>query len=314
MRVLVTGGAGFVGSHLVERLLEQGHEVTCFDNLYTGRLSNLAHLTKDEALTVVIGDVCDPYDFDVDRIYNLASPASPAHYQRDPVYTARTNLLGAMNVLELARRTGARVLQASTSEIYGDPLVHPQPESYWGNVNPIGPRSCYDESKRAAETLFADYSRSYGVDVRVARIFNTYGPRMSHDDGRVVSNFIVQALRDEPLSIYGDGIQTRSFCFVSDLVEGLLLLMESDVEGPVNIGNPAEFTMHQLATKVITLSERSAQIEYRELPIDDPRQRQPDILIARQRLGWSPTVTLDEGLAITIDYFKSVINDGRELG
>jgi UDP-glucuronate decarboxylase len=313
MRVLVTGGAGFVGSHLVERLLGQGHEVTCFDNLYTGRLSNLARLTKEKALTVVFGDVCEPYDFAVDRIYNLASPASPVHYQRDPVYTARTNLLGAMNVLELARRTGARVLQASTSEIYGDPLVHPQPETYWGNVNPIGPRSCYDESKRAAETLFADYSRFHGVDVRVARIFNTYGPRMRREDGRVVSNFIVQALRDEPLSIYGDGIQTRSFCFVSDLVEGLLRLMESDVDGPVNIGNPAEFTMRQLATKVIALAESASQIEYRELPIDDPRQRQPDISIARQRLGWSPTVTLEEGLDLTIEYFRSVTNDGPEF-
>ena len=306
MRTLVTGGAGFVGSHLVERLLAQGDEVLCYDNLYTGRLSNLASATGNARLEIVDGYVCDAYDFQVDRIYNLASPASPIHYQRDPVYTARTNLLGAMHALELGRRSGARVLQASTSEIYGDPLVHPQPESYWGNVNPIGPRSCYDESKRAAETLFADYGRQYAVETRVARIFNTYGPRMRADDGRVVSNFIVQALRGEPLTIYGSGQQSRSFCFVDDLVEGLLLLMESEASGPVNLGNPSEFTMNELATHVIAMTGSASSIEFRDLPIDDPRQRQPDITLAQNLLGWNPLVELEAGLETTVKYFESV--------
>jgi UDP-glucuronate decarboxylase len=312
-RILVTGGAGFLGSHLIDRLIERGDEVLCVDNLFTGSKANIAHLHGHPRFEFLRHDVCFPLFVEVDEIYNLACPASPIHYQHDPVQTTKTSVHGAINMLGLAKRLKCRIFQASTSEVYGDPTVHPQPEHYWGNVNPIGIRSCYDEGKRCAETLFFDYHRQHGLDIKVARIFNTYGPRMHPSDGRVVSNFIVQALAGEPITIYGDGRQSRSFCFVSDLVEGFLRFMDSpsDLPGPVNIGNPNEFTMTELAELVLELTGSQSSIEYRPLPQDDPLQRQPDIGIARDRLGWEPRVQLREGLAQTIDYFKEVAAAGN---
>ncbi len=309
-RVLVAGGAGFVGSNLIERLLDDGCHVICLDNFYTGTRTNVVGVVDHPRFELVEHDVVEPYDADVDEIYNLACPASPPHYQRDPVYTMKTAWLGALNLLDLAVRRGARILQASTSEVYGDPAVHPQPESYWGNVNTIGIRSCYDEGKRAAETLFFDYHRTRGADIKVVRIFNTYGPRMDPDDGRVVSNFIVQALRGEDLTVYGDGSQTRSFCFVDDLVDGLVAMMASpaSVTGPVNLGNPGEFTMLELADKVLARVGGPSRIVHHPLPADDPKLRRPDISIARELLGWQPTITLDEGLDRAIPYFRSRID------
>jgi UDP-glucuronate decarboxylase len=314
-RVLVTGGAGFVGSHLCERLLEHGHEVLCVDNLYTGRLENLEHLLGNDRFRFLRHDVTIPLEADVDEIYNLASPASPVHYQRDPIHTLKTNVLGALNMLELADRSGARILQASTSEVYGDPLVHPQPESYWGHVNPIGQRSCYDEGKRAAETLFFDYHRQRGVSVRVVRIFNTYGPRMAIGDGRVVSSFIVQALRGEQMTVYGDGLQTRSFCFVDDLVRALVAAMESphDLVGPVNLGNPAEFSIRELADLVSAATGSSVSVVNLPRPADDPRQRRPDISQARALLGWTPEIPLEQGLQRTVEYFRAVLETERSV-
>lgn len=308
-RVLVTGGAGFLGSHLCERLLGQGSTVLCLDNFFTGSRDNISGLTPNTDFEVIRHDITQPIMLEVDYIYNLACPASPPHYQHDPIHTTKTSVLGALNMLELARRTGARILQASTSEVYGDPSVHPQPESYWGNVNPVGPRSCYDEGKRCAETLFFDYHRQHGVDIRVVRIFNTYGPRMHPNDGRVVSNFVVQALKGEDLTIYGDGSQTRSFCYVDDLVEAMILIMtdESGFPGPLNIGNPGEFTMRELAEKVVELTGSSSTIVYRPLPADDPKRRRPDISEVGSRVGWQPVVGLEAGLASTIDYFRTVI-------
>jgi UDP-glucuronate decarboxylase len=308
-RVLVTGGAGFLGSHLCERLLRENCDVICVDNLFTGQKANIAHLMDDPYFEFVRHDVTFPYYVEIDQIYNLACPASPVHYQFDPVQTTKTSVHGAINMLGLAKRTKARILQASTSEVYGDPEVHPQPESYWGKVNPIGVRSCYDEGKRCAETLFFDYHRQHGVDIKVVRIFNTYGPRMHPNDGRVVSNFIVQALRGDDITIFGDGKQTRSFQYVDDLIEGFLRLMETEkgFTGPVNMGNPGEFTMLELAQKVIQLTGSRSQIVHRPLPSDDPRQRRPDITLAREKLGWSPAIPLEQGLTRTIDYFKSVI-------
>ena len=312
-RVLVTGGAGFLGSFLCERLLKDGNDVLCVDNFFTGSRDNVLHLLDDPRFELIRHDVTFPLYLEVDEIYNLACPASPIHYQFDPVQTVKTNVHGAINMLGLAKRTRARIFQASTSEVYGDPAVHPQPESYRGSVNPIGPRACYDEGKRCAETLFFDYHRQYGVDIRVARIFNTYGPRMHPNDGRVVSNFIVQALKGEPVTLYGDGSQTRSFCYADDLIEGFVRLMAApDVTGPVNLGNPAEFTVRQLAEMVIELTGSKSPIEYRALPQDDPLQRQPDIAQARQRLGWEPVVPLREGLARTIAYFDGKLS-GRDL-
>ena len=309
-RVLVTGGAGFLGSHLCDRLLARGHEVLCVDNFLTGQRANVAHLLGDARFELLRHDVTAPLEVEVDEIYNLACPASPVHYQHDPVKTTKTNVHGAINMLDLAQRKGAKILQASTSEVYGDPAVHPQPEEYWGNVNPIGPRSCYDEGKRCAETLFFDYRRQYGLGIKVARIFNTYGPRMHPQDGRVVSNFIVQALRGEDITIYGEGTQTRSFCYVDDLIEAMLRLMDTghDVTGPVNIGNPAEFTMLDLAHLVIELTGSAARLVHRPLPEDDPRQRCPDIAKARALLGWQPTVALRDGLARTIGYFDALLS------
>jgi UDP-glucuronate decarboxylase len=304
-RILITGGAGFLGSHLCERLVNEGHEVICLDNYFTGRKKNIEHLMGRPNFELLRHDVTFPFFVEVDRIYNLACPASPVHYQHNPVKTIKTSVMGAINALGLAKRVGARVLQASTSEVYGDPSVHPQTESYWGNVNPIGIRSCYDEGKRVAETLFFDYHRQNSVDIRVMRIFNTYGPHMHPNDGRVVSNFIVQALRGEPITIYGDGSQTRSFCYVSDLIEGMVRLMNAEgLTGPVNIGNPDEFSMIELAEKVLTLTGSSSTIVRRPLPSDDPRQRRPDITLAREKLGWEPNVKLDEGLKKTIEYFR----------
>ena len=307
MRVLVTGGAGFVGSHLIERLLADGHDVLCVDNFYTGTRENLKPFLEHPAFELMRHDVTFPLFVEVDQIYNLASPASPVHYQKHPVQTTKTIVQGAINMLGLARRTGARILQASTSEVYGDPEVHPQTESYWGRVNPIGVRACYDEGKRAAETLFFDYWRQYQVDIKVARIFNTYGPRMLPDDGRVVSNFVVQALAGHPITIYGDGSQTRSFCYVTDLVDGLVALMNSgpEVIGPVNLGNPNEFTMLQLAEAVLRLTGSGSELTFAPLPSDDPTRRQPDIKFARESLGWNPQVQLVEGLKHTIDYFRT---------
>ncbi len=311
-RILVTGGAGFLGSHLCERLLDDGHEVVCLDNYFTGRKRNIAHLMDNHSFELIRHDVTFPIFVEIDQIYNLACPASPVHYQFNAVKTTKTSVMGAINVLGLAKRVKARVLQASTSEVYGDPTVHPQTEGYWGNVNPIGRRSCYDEGKRVAETLFFDYHRQNNVDIRVVRIFNTYGPRMHPNDGRVVSNFIVQALRGEDITVYGDGMQTRSFCYVDDLVEGLVRMMNTDgFYGPVNLGNPSEFTIRELAEKVIALVGGNSRIVYRELPSDDPRQRQPDITLARERLGWMPTVPLEKGLAKTVEYFRCVL---AELG
>ena len=305
MRILVTGGAGFLGSHLCDRLIAEGHEVTVIDNLFTGRKQNIAHLLAHPRFEFVRHDVIDPFKFEVDQIYNLACPASPPHYQYNPIKTIKTSILGSINCLGLAKRVKARVFQASTSEVYGDPHVHPQPESYWGNVNPIGKRSCYDEGKRCAETLFFDYHREHKVDIRVVRIFNTYGPRMHESDGRVVSNFIVQALRGEDLTIYGDGSQTRSFCYVDDLIEGWLRLMaQTDTVGPMNIGNPTEFTMLQLAELTLKLVGGKSKIVHKPLPADDPKQRRPDITLAQKVLKWEPKVPLEDGLQRTIAYFK----------
>jgi UDP-glucuronate decarboxylase len=305
-RILVTGGAGFVGSHLCDRLLAQGHDVLCVDNLFTGTKRNIEHLLGNPHFEFMRHDVTFPLYVEVDEIYNLACPASPVHYQHDPVQTIKTSVHGAINMLGLAKRLNCKILQASTSEVYGDPHVHPQPEGYWGNVNPIGIRSCYDEGKRCAETLFFDYHRQHGVAIKVARIFNTYGPRMHHADGRVVSNFIVQALTGEPITIYGDGNQTRSFCYVDDLVEGLIRLMNSgdDFTGPVNLGNPVEFTMIELANLVTRMSGTNGQITHQPLPQDDPKQRKPDIALATSELGWGPTVALEQGLEKTIAYFR----------
>jgi len=308
-RVLVTGGAGFIGSHICERLVERGYEVLCVDNFFTGARSNIAHLLDHKTFELLRHDVTIPLFVEVDQIYNLACPASPIHYQFDPVQTTKTSVHGAINMLGLAKRTKARILQASTSEVYGDPDVHPQVESYWGNVNPIGPRSCYDEGKRCAETLFFDYHRQHDLDIKVGRIFNTYGPRMHPNDGRVVSNFVLQALRGEHITIYGDGQQTRSFCYVDDLVEGLIRLMESEdgVTGPINLGNPGEFTIKQLAEQVIELTGSKSALVNKPLPQDDPKQRQPDISLAKQELDWAPTIALREGLTRTIAYFDEVL-------
>ena len=304
MRILITGGAGFLGSHLSERLLNEGHEVVCMDNFFTGRKCNITHLLDNPYFELMRHDVVDPFKLEVDQIYNLACPASPVHYLHNPIKTTKTSVMGAINCLGLAKRVNARVFQASTSEVYGDPDVHPQPESYWGNVNPIGIRSCYDEGKRCAETLFFDYHRQNQVDIRVVRIFNTYGPRMMADDGRVVSNFIVQALQGQDITVYGEGQQTRSFCYVDDLIEGFVGLMNQDqVIGPMNIGNPNEFTILELAQKVIELTGSNSKIVYRPMPEDDPKQRQPDIIQAREVLGWEPKVQLEAGLKKTIEYF-----------
>jgi len=306
MRTLVTGGAGFLGSHLCDRLITDGHEVVCVDNFFTGRRLNIAHLMGHPNFELVRHDVVDPFKFEVNQIFNLACPASPPHYQYNPIKTTKTSVMGAINCLGLAKRVKARVLQASTSEVYGDPQVHPQPESYWGHVNPIGRRSCYDEGKRCAETLFFDYYRENKVDIRVVRIFNTYGPRMHEADGRVVSNFVMQALRGEDISVFGDGSQTRSFCFVDDLVDGIVRFMaQEQTVGPMNLGNPGEFTMLELAELTLKLVGGRSKIVYRPLPSDDPKQRQPDITMARQVLGWEPTVQLEEGLKRTIAYFKT---------
>lgn len=312
-RILVTGGAGFVGSHLCDALLAAGHEVLCADNFFTGNKANIESLLDHPYFELIRHDVTFPLYVEVDEIYNLACPASPIHYQHDPVQTLKTSVHGAINMLGLAKRLKARILQASTSEVYGDPNVHPQPEEYWGNVNPIGPRSCYDEGKRCAETLFFDYHRQFRLPIKVARIFNTYGPRMHPNDGRVVSNFIVQALRGDPITIYGDGKQTRSFCFVSDLVEGLRRLMDSpeDTTGPINLGNPGEFTMIELAEAVIRLTGSSSPMVFRPAPVDDPRQRQPDITKARGKLGWEPTIPLEQGLVHTIAYFDRLLTRGN---
>ncbi len=310
-RILVTGGAGFLGSHLIDRLLGQGHEIVCADNLFTGTKRNIDHLHAHPRFEFLRHDVCIPLKIEVDEIYNLACPASPLHYQHNPVQTTKTSVLGALNMLGLAKRLKCKVFQASTSEVYGDPAVHPQTEDYWGNVNPIGPRSCYDEGKRCAETLFFDYRRQHGVEIKVARIFNTYGPRMHPRDGRVVSNFITQALAGEDLTIYGDGSQTRSFCYVDDLIDGFIKLMESEsgVTGPINLGNPGEFTMLELAEQVLDLTKSKSKIRHLPLPADDPKQRKPDISRARQYLGWEAGIPLAEGLARTVDYFRQL---GRE--
>jgi len=314
-RILVTGGAGFLGSHLIERLLDRGDDVVCADNLFTGTKQNIEHLQSHPRFEFLRHDVTFPLYIEVDQIYNLACPASPIHYQHDPVQTTKTSVHGAINMLGLAKRLRARIFQASTSEVYGDPSVHPQPESYWGNVNPIGPRSCYDEGKRCAETLFFDYYRQHSLDIRVARIFNTYGPRMHPNDGRVVSNFIVQALQDEDITLYGYGAQTRSFCFVEDLIEGFLRFMDlpagidggAGFPGPMNLGNPREFTIRQLAELVIELTGSKSKLVFRSLPADDPKQRQPDITLAKQLLNWEPCIELEEGLKKTNAYFESVL-------
>ena len=306
MRILITGGAGFIGSHLCERLLGEGHEVLCLDNFFTGRRENIIELLDNPRFELLRHDVTEPILLEIDQIYNLACPASPVHYQYNPVKTVKTSVMGAINMLGLAKRVRARILQASTSEVYGDPLVHPQREDYWGNVNPIGPRSCYDEGKRLAETLMTDYHRQNDVDIRIARIFNTYGPRMLEDDGRVVSNFVVQALRGEPLTLYGEGQQTRSFCYVDDLLEGLIRLMNTDdIHDPVNLGNPGEFTIKQLGEEVIKIIGNDCGFRFMPLPQDDPKQRKPDITRAQNLLGWNPTIPLHEGLVKTIDDFKN---------
>ncbi|MEW5745719.1 MAG: UDP-glucuronic acid decarboxylase family protein [Nitrospirota bacterium] len=308
-RILVTGGAGFIGAHLCERLLSEGHEIVCADNFFTGRRANIAHLLKNPYFEVLRHDITFPLYLEVDEIYNLACPASPIHYQFDPVQTTKTSVHGAINMLGLAKRIRAKILQASTSEVYGDPKIHPQCESYWGNVNPIGMRSCYDEGKRCAETLFFDYHRQHKLRIKVARIFNTYGPKMHPNDGRVVSNFIMQALKGEDITVYGDGKQTRSFCYVDDLVDGLVRLMDSADEftGPVNLGNPTEFTILELAEQVIQMTGSSSKIIFRPLPQDDPMQRKPDITLAEQQLSWMPAVSLDKGLKKTIVYFETLI-------
>jgi UDP-glucuronate decarboxylase len=312
-RILVTGGAGFIGSHLCERLTAQGHDVLCIDNFYTGRRRNIAHLLDHPNFELIRHDVCFPLYVEVDEIYNLACPASPIHYQLDPVQTTKTSVHGAINMLGLAKRVKAKILQASTSEVYGDPQIHPQTEDYWGHVNPIGMRSCYDEGKRCAETLFFDYHRQHKLRIKVARIFNTYGPRMHPNDGRVVSNFVVQALRGEPITLYGDGSQTRSFCYVDDLVDGLMKLMRSgeDTTGPINLGNPAEFTIAELAELVKSATNSSSPIRFKPLPADDPRQRQPDIKQAREVLGWTPTIALRDGLSKTVAYFDQLMRESR---
>jgi len=309
-RILVTGGAGFLGSHLCERLLRKGHEVICVDNFYTGRRSNIINLLNKSSFEVIRHDVCFPLYVEVDEIYNLACPASPIHYQFDPVQTTKTSVHGAINMLGLAKRVKAKIFQASTSEVYGDPKIHPQPESYWGNVNPIGYRSCYDEGKRCAETLFFDYLRQHKLRIKVARIFNTYGPRMHPNDGRVVSNFIMQALEGKPITVYGDGNQSRSFCYVDDLIEGFVKFMNSgdDLAGPVNLGNPVEFTILELAEKVIKLTRSKSRIIHEALPYDDPVQRQPDITLAKKELKWKPKVQLEDGLKETIRYFKKIVS------
>ncbi len=306
-RILVTGGAGFLGSHLCEKLLEQGHFVLCVDNLLTGAYKNIEHLVRQETFEFLQRDICQPLQVAVDEIYNLACPASPPHYQADPIQTTKTSVMGSYQLLELAKQLRAKIFQASTSEVYGDPHVHPQVEEYWGHVNPIGVRSCYDEGKRCAETLFFDYHRMHGVPIRVARIFNTYGPKMDPNDGRVVSNFIVQALTHQPITIYGDGSQTRSFCYVDDLIEVIVRLMNSDEIGPINIGNPCEFRVLDLAQQVIALTGSKSPIIQKPLPSDDPRQRRPDITKARTRLQWEPKVSLEEGLKATIPYFKAAL-------
>lgn len=308
-KILVTGGAGFLGSHLCEVLISQGHHVLCVDNYFTGSKANIAHLLQHPNFEIIRQDVCFPLYVEVDEIYNLACPASPIHYQHDPIQTMKTSVLGSYNLLGLAKRTGAKILQASTSEVYGDPTVNPQPETYWGNVNPIGVRSCYDEGKRAAETLFVDYHRQHGVRIKIMRIFNTYGPRMAINDGRVVSNFIVQALQGKDITIYGSGTQTRSFCYVDDLISGMIKLMESDdsIVGPINIGNPTEFTVYDLANEVLKLTDSNSQIVLCDLPADDPKQRKPDITQATQLLNWAPTTPLTDGLLKTIKYFQSVL-------
>ena len=308
-RILITGGAGFLGSHLCERLLHDGHEIVCVDNFYTGRKSNIAHLIGHPFFEVMRHDITFPLYIEVDEIYNLACPASPIHYQFDPVQTTKTSVHGAINMLGLAKRVRAKILQASTSEVYGDPSIHPQPESYWGNVNPIGTRSCYDEGKRCAETLFFDYHRQHSLRIKVARIFNTYGPRMHPNDGRVVSNFIMQALKNEDMTVFGDGSQTRSFCYVDDLIDGLIRLMDTPDEftGPVNLGNPSEFTILQLAQLTKEMTGSGSKIVFNPLPQDDPTQRQPDITLAREKLGWMPKAPLEEGLQKTIAYFRELI-------
>jgi len=311
-QVLVTGGAGFLGSHLCEVLVEEGEDVLCLDNFYTGSRANIQHLLGKPNFELLRHDVTFPLYIEVDEVYNLACPASPIHYQHDPVQTTKTSVHGAINMLGLAKRTGAKILQASTSEVYGDPEEHPQTEHYWGHVNPIGPRSCYDEGKRCAETLFFDYRRQHNLPIKVARIFNTYGPRMHPDDGRVVSNFIVQALKGESITIYGDGSQTRSFCYVDDLVTGLIRLMrtEDDCTGPVNLGNPDEFQIRQLAERVLALVGSRSNIIYKELPEDDPQQRRPDITLAKARLNWQPSIALDDGLFRTVEYFRALLAQG----
>lgn len=309
LRILVTGGAGFLGSHLCDRLVKAGNEVVCLDNLFTGSKDNIRHLLKQDHFEMIRHDVITPIEIEIDQIYNLACPASPVHYQINPVRTIQANVLGVTNMLEVAKRTRARILQASTSEVYGDPIVHPQTEDYWGNVNPIGIRSCYDEGKRVAETLMMDYHRQHTMDIRIARIFNTYGPRMAVKDGRVVSNFIIQALRGEDITVYGEGLQTRSFCFVDDMVDGLMRLMNApEFYGPVNLGNPNEFTVLELAEKVIRLTNSTSKIIHKPLPEDDPTQRQPDITLAKSKLDWKPTVELEEGLKSTIFYFEKKIH------
>jgi UDP-glucuronate decarboxylase len=309
-RILVTGGAGFLGSHLIDRLIKDGHDVLCLDNFFTGSKQNIAHLIGRPYFELIRHDVTFPLYVEVDQIYNLACPASPIHYQYDPVQTTKTSVHGAINMLGLAKRTNARIFQASTSEVYGDPEQHPQQESYWGKVNPIGPRSCYDEGKRCAETLFFDYHRQHDLDIKVVRIFNTYGPRMHKNDGRVVSNFIVQALRSEDITIYGNGQQTRSFCYVDDLVEGFVRMMETEkgITGPINLGNPGEFSMLELAEKVINLTASKSKLVFQALPTDDPKQRQPDITLAKQHLDWKPKVNLEDGLKETIAYFRKLLN------
>ena len=308
-RILITGGAGFLGSHLCDRLIKDDNDVLCVDNFFTGSKTNIAHLVGNPYFELMRHDVTFPLYVEVDQIYNLACPASPVHYQFDPVQTTKTSVHGAINMLGLAKRVKARIFQASTSEVYGDPVMHPQQESYWGNVNPIGPRSCYDEGKRCAETLFFDYYRQHDLSIKVARIFNTYGPRMHPNDGRVVSNFIVQAIRGEDITIYGDGQQTRSFCYVDDMIEGFIRLMGSDgaITGPVNLGNPGEYTMLELAETILKLAGSGSKLVYKPLPQDDPRQRQPDITLAQNTLGWTPRVNLEDGLKETIDYFRQVL-------
>ena len=310
-RILITGGAGFIGSHLSERLLEQGNEVICLDNFFTGSKQNIIHLLDNPYFELVRHDVIMPYFAEVDEIYNFAAPASPVHYQFNPIKTIKTSVMGAINMLGLAKRVKAKILQASTSEVYGNPTEHPQKETYWGNVNPLGPRACYDEGKRAAETLFMDYHRQNGVKIKIIRIFNTYGPRMHPNDGRVVSNFIVQALQNKPITVYGDGSQTRSFQYVDDLIEGAIRMMNSsdDFIGPVNIGNPEEFTILELATKVIEMTGSKSKIEFLPLPQDDPLKRKPDITLAKEKLKWEPTVKLEKGLAKTIDYFDKLLSN-----